>query len=605
MEYFKRDTQKSLLLILSLLCIPFSLIIIAKTPPTIGYELSIYDAYKWYLWAALSIPLILQFFIIYDENNRLRIFIALFAATMSLFVLLSLPFFRGYPFYGAGDIHTHLGIIRDLANNGNIGLRNVYPASHILIYTFSIIFRCSVEQVSLFIPQIFALIYIFSVYLFSKCINNRYNEALLAMSLAIIPINQFWLTAEYIMPSTIAFSLIPLTLFLVIKSRTSKNQLAYSFILVPFLLLYPFMHPETVFYLLVSLFSLFFIFRYSKCINKNIYFPSISRPGLEFPLLILFVSFIFWFLSTHQFESTLEAIYESWILGITPTATPVVVLASGFKIDLIEALYRIIRAYGPAIICISFGVIISIHILKKILLQENVYFGELILVILFNIFILISIIFLSTGIMIGFHIYRQLKYPIFIVIILISPYLKVSLNIDNLVKKRKYIYILSIVLLIICPIICVYGTYSTPSFYKYNFQPTETDINGMEFFFNYRNVSYPILETGERAYQNRYADYLLGYDLYKPSVRWGYSDQVSPPDHFGIDLDLRLGMFYEMNQYLLIYQPSTYIYTKLYPNNKELWKFSPVDFENLNFDATSYNVYNNKQFKIFLIQSAS
>lgn len=589
-----KSYQKVICLI-SFTFILVSLIILIETLSTQVYEISIYEIIPWYFWVIITIPLILPFIIIIQKKFPINnyTYLAIFCSLFSLFIVLSLPIFRGYTIYGAGDTLSHLGMIKDIIYTGHVGFKNPYPITHILVFNLASILSISIETIALFLCQLFVLIYIISLFLLMKSLNYNQRVSLLVLLLSIVPVMGSWLTTEYIMPSTEAFSFIPLTLFVFIKSRTSNNNVAYSVLLVMLLLLFPFFHPEATIFLLISLIVLAFILKINKVKSNSIF----HKENVSMPILLLIVGFLAWFSSTYIFGWTIQSIYDAFILNLSPTTPPIESAMSGFSISPFDEIKVIIIEYGAAILYLLVGLIFSLITFKKYL-SKKANFNEIFLSLLFVVFVFLSVIFLTEGTTIGFHIYRQLKYPIMIATMILGVYL-FELNIKHHNKvKNTLIY----VLIFIIPMLTLISIYPSPVVHTINYQVTESDILGMNFFFSYRNSSIETLEIGQRSYQTRFKDYIYGYEQLEPNIQSGYTNEINPPAHFGYDTNLYLSNSYNESQYLLIYPPYEYFYPRMYSKYPNLWRYTPNDFKKLNNDPSVSKLYDNGEFKLLSIK---
>lgn len=565
--------------------------IIVRTQPASGYEISIYDAYPWYFWLIISILIASPLIAILLENiaGQLKfsyINLTVFYALFSIILLLTLPAFRGYPFYGAGDTHSHLGLIKEISSTGHFGTTNPYPAVHILLDTLAIISSCSAETLSLYITQILFTLYIAFIFFLSRALKCSYVECLSITSFAILPALGYWLTDEHIIPSTDAFFLVPLVLFCVTKARLADNKVPYSVLSILLLVLFPFIHIETTMFLFVALIILSLTFEI-KGIRKNAYIAAI----------ILLIGCFTWVTYTFAFSGSIRSVYDSVILGLTKETPPIESIASGFRVGIVDVINGIIRIYGPALLYLIIGGSLSIYKLIKFISKVNVSFLDIFLSTLLSVYAVIHLVFLSTGAIIGFNIFRQVKYSIMISSFIIGLFFTGWLS-----KNRKIAcYFLLFFSIVVISILMVNSIYLSPSSYGINCQPTYSDSAGMNFLFNNRNNTILILEPIRRAYQTRWSALM---DIKnKSAIRWGYKEDVKPPDHFGYDRfsHVHLGDFYKYDQYLLVYPPCEIYYPSIYPNYPEFWAFSPEDFKLLYMDPTVNIIYSNYALKIMLV----
>ena len=585
---------QKLICIISLISILISLIIIIESPKALGYEVSIYGVLPWFFWAMILIPLILPFILVINRKFPINKYthIAILCSLFSLLIVLSLPIFRGYVLYGAGDTLSHLGMVKDIIYTGHVGFRNPYPIIHILIYNLASILNISVEMVALFLCQLFVLVYVASLYLLTISLNYNRRVSLLVLLFSIVPVMGSWLTTEYIMPSTQSFCFIPLALFLIIKSRTSNNNVPYSILLVILLVLFPFFHPESTVFLLIAL----IIFALMLVTNKFNVDSIFHRKKILTPILLLFIGFIAWFSSTYLLGWTISNIYDTFILNIAPVTPLVESMSGGIHINFFDTVKIIILQYGAACIYLLIGLIISLITFKKFL-NKKANFNNTFLSLLFVSFVCLSIIFLFKGTSIGFHVYRQLKYPLMIATIFVGIYLFESINI----KPKMVGYMSIIVLILVVPFLSLSSIYPSLTVHTLNYQVTNSDISGMNFFFNYRDNNMGILEIGQRSYQSRFKDYIYGYEHLEDNVNSAYSDTFNPPAHFGYNMANQLSTLYNSSKYLLIYHPYENFYPKIYPNYPNLWKYTYGDINKLNNDSSVFKVYDNGDFKLVSI----
>jgi len=570
------------------------LAIIAGTQPASGYEISIYNVYPWYFWLFISILLASPLISIILENIGQTQFsylnIPIFYALLSIIVLLSLPAFRGYPFYGAGDIYSHLGMINDISFTGHFGINNPYPGIHIWIHILASILSCSFETISLYLTQILFTLYIASIFLLSRALKYSHMECLSITSFAILPAFGSWLAAGGILPSTDAFLLIPLVLFCVIKARLADHEFHYSVLSVVLLILFPFLHVEPTAFLFVTLILFSFIFKLNG-IKSDAYTAAI----------ILLVGCLAWFSSTLAFSGSIRNVYEAFILGLVPATPPLQeIINKGFRIEIVDAINGIIRIYGPAIVYLGIGGSVSVFNLIKFIYKKNVSLRDIFLSALLLVYAFLNFAFLFKGTALGFSIFRQIKFSLMISTFIIGQFFA-----GQLISKNRRIACHSFLILFIIAIsiLMVYSIYPSSSTYSINYQPTESDIAGMNFFFSHRNDTFLIIEPISRNYQGRWGDKLNIKDKSALRTTGSEGEDIRPPSHFGYDHHdhAHLGDFYNYSRYLLIYPPCEIYYPTLYPKYPEFWEYSPENFESLDQDPTVNMIYSNYALKTILV----
>lgn len=610
-KHFKYDQIDKLLVITSFISILIALIIIEVIPTATNYEISIYDVYPIYFWILLSIPISMAFLkVIIEEKSDNYTFIAIGGALFSLFILLSLPFFRGYPFYGAGDTFTHLGMIKDIAITGHIGLHNPYPIIHLLIFSLSTFSNLMPDTISLFIPSIFMFIFIMSMFLLSKSLGYSKKASLFVILFSIIPVLGTGLTTEYIMPSMDAFLYIPFALFIFFESRNSKRKMEFSLLLIITLILIAFFHPEPLIFLIIFFIVLYIVSHLEQKLNYGFYkTANLHKQRLFMPILFLTVASLMWFSSTYAFGINVSQIYNTFILNLQSNSPPVSTLMGGFHINIVDAVSIIIKEYGVMLIYLIMGFYLVLQTFIKIILKKKVTFLTLLLSSVFLAFVATNLIFLTKGTAIGFSVIRQLKYPLLIAILILGSYFSIFVKNLNLKSFTHIIIIVSFVFIL--PILAITGTYPSPSIQEVNYDPTTTNIGGMTFLFDHRDTSIYVSEMLDFSYQIRYGDYLDGYEAqkinlisdYDNNVKGNTNNSIITLPHFGYNsTNHEIGSYYTKSEYLLMYPPVLNYYPEIYPNYENLWKYNSEDFEILeNKDPSVDCLYSNGDFKIFII----
>ncbi len=94
-----------------------------------------------------------------------------------------MPIIRGYFIHGREDVLTHIGYMVDIENKHNI-ISNPYPMLHIIGFTLKSFSGLSYNDITMFLPIFYSLLYIFSWYILGKYIfkNKRDLYIMLAFS---------------------------------------------------------------------------------------------------------------------------------------------------------------------------------------------------------------------------------------------------------------------------------------------------------------------------------------------------------------------------------------------------------------------------------------
>ena len=155
---------------ISFLFLSCALLAVAKNP-TSGYEISIYSATPLIFWIALILGLlngvILVFLSFNDKIEKMRI-IGMFEIIYCNFLLLTLYALRGYVYIERSDTLSYIGYAKEISNLGYFSSNNFYPIIGILTSQLSQITNQPHLLLSQYLPALFFIFYIFSIYLIKK-----------------------------------------------------------------------------------------------------------------------------------------------------------------------------------------------------------------------------------------------------------------------------------------------------------------------------------------------------------------------------------------------------------------------------------------------------
>ncbi|MGI6483982.1 MAG: hypothetical protein ACOX08_12070 [Methanobacterium sp.] len=495
-------------------------------------------------------------------------------------------------------------------NNGKF-VDNNYPIIHIWISTLSMILGLNPKQIILMTAPVYCTFFAIYMFLLSRSLKLRKGETFLVFALSMIPI--FAAESIYTVPSAEAFFLIPLVLFLYIKSRTVKsNAFLYSILLIIMLLIFPFFHPETSFLLVIILLLIYLIInlytRFNLSINLNNKIESkisnsnyLIKRNTIIPALFLFIGFFWWFTSSLLFGSTIETLYKSIFLDLTVSAADIVQKSS---LKGVLLYYNIMKIYGVDIFYIFIATLTSLGIIKTII-KKKINIVHLIFLVVFIAMILLNFVSYFKGAMIGL---RTVKYLLLISIFLCSIILyKILKNYSKSNYSKIKMYVFSIGLICIIGL-SIFNTYPSPIIRTYSYHVTEDSHNGMDFLINYGSNT-PILSTLYSP--QRFVDSIRGIPTIK---NYNYAVKREPIDHFGYEKNLNdtknnygstniqnitdidplvgnLGNFYNNLNYLIIFSATT----------KFGDKYNTQDYQKLNNDVTLDKLYENGGFELYLV----
>lgn len=315
------------------------------------------------------------------------------------------------------------------------------------------------------------------------------------------------------------------------------------------------------------------------------------------PILIFLLGIWIWFLSYIFIGNTIYELFNAIIYGLTGEITPPLTnVMGGFKRELPDVIQTLFFSYGATMVFLLVGLILVGYFIFKFIIKREINLLEIFLSVLFLVYITINIIFLFRGGVIGFSIYRQTKYTLFICTILIGYFYSKQL-IEK--PKIKCISIIFILIITFSLLIGIFNFYPSPTTHSINAQPTISNTKGMEFFYLNRDSDLLITEGGVRAFQNRYAEYLRIENT--KNVRSGYLPDTQSIPHFGYNESRNLGNFFYKSNYLILYPPARDFYTIVNPKYKEYWRYSPAEYDMLKYDNSIMYFYNNGEMQLLKI----
>jgi len=609
-----KDLKPKILAILSLIFLDFTLYIIATTPPAKGYELSIYNAYPSYVFLLILISFSCSMLgvlstVIHTYPNakrRRKLYSVIFIFTIIVLnsILLLLPLFRGYAFYGRHDALTHIGMIKDILRTGYVGRNNFYPFFHIFSTATLQVTGINIFLIRNFISLLFYILYIFYIYLITKKITKDGKASLFAFLFASIPLLGNGLID--FTPSGNLFFIMPFFLylfFLALYSRSTKMKILPIFGLI----LLPYMHPEIIvfFTTFLLLFFLFFIPTKSATVNiankKNI-----SRLAPIYLLIILVHSFV-WLSGFSYFRLRMQTIYQ-WFFKSTPPITQYKTLLSraGFSIN--EFIGLLIKREGAVMIYLICATLIVFMLIKNMIYNRRntkkikrkvdkmvLFFG-----LLFILWAFFTVFSIFNYIIIGFG--RILKYVILSSTILISIFLIRYSKININASKKKIAFFIIFTILVTSLTISTFNLYPSPTTQNYNSQVTTMGINGASWLVEFGNKSVEPIDIF--VVFGRFVHAIEGYQYSMQNDRKYatalYNVKRYPPDHFNYTYHETLGDSYMTDNYLLTNELMRQFYFKLWPAHA---RFTPDDFRKLDIDPTVNKIYENSEFEIRYINA--
>lgn len=554
--------------------------------PTSGYEVSIYTSniYIWilFIFSSLGAINLLIYFIFSEKIRKLFIIATLFLIIFNNFIVLSMPELRGYVIYGDGDFLTHIGYIKDIISHGYI-YNNIYPVSHILITNISLLGNVSIIQVANYISQFFSIFYIVLIYILSKKIfNNNIQIKLILLSSFPFLFSSVAFFQVELKPQFLSLIVIPMILYFLF----SKSLFPSRLVLILLIILMQFFHPLTSIFFILS-FSLILLY---KMIEKDYYEINTIYKYL---LSISIISFFLW-TSTFfysRFGKWLGEIRGTKTTSALEVATPVYGIEK-MHFSNFEIMELFTRMFGHILIYLIISLICIIYYLKFKEKKGSTKIFELLFIVFLSGIILEIINIIGGGLNLG--ITRGLAYVLILTPIFVGTFFHQI--------KKKYATIGIIIVMSIISISWIIGLlniFPSPYIHQPNDQVTNRDIKAAEWFLDYKN---PELRFISGRINIRFSQLILGINATyaRDDISKYIVDKSSMiPDHFDYDKRPQLGMSFSKDMYMVISKFDIDLYTT--GPWRPVGRFRYEDFNNLNYDKSVNNLYDNGEANIYYI----
>ena len=615
MKFGNGDISLKIIATIAFVLITLVLIIIARTPPASGYEISIYEAYPIYFWfflmASIACGLSILVFSAFSNREGSSYLWALgfFAILLCNVIILLLPQFRGYTFYGRGDPLIHAGEIKDILSFGHTGEWNFYPVMHILATSLLYATGLNLRWIPGIIPPFFSLLYPLFIYLLSRAVSKNRGQSLLITAFGSLMV--FGFEQSRLAPTNLCFFIVPLILFLYYKSSSPSSRMEYSVLFVLLLLLVPFFHPWES----MDLVLIFLCFNASVLIYRvvnRLHVPSLrdlsSAHAIRVtPSLMVFVTFFIWFSSFSAFGGTTRTVTD-WLfhhVGNPEIAMYSEILARA-NLSIPQFIELFLKMYGQFLLYIVVAVILCIVILRRTYSsQDMVNLSQIKFMVMFAIFGILTLMFLFGDFIIGCG--RIRRYSILAATVLngLGLYTLYHKNASRSGKPlmAKMIPFMVVILLVASSGFSTFNIFFSPITRSANHQVTQMEMNGMEWLLDYSDEEILIDDLSFEQYRFTYA--LMGPNAAKgvKNIR-SWSAVHHPPRHFNYTQNRMLGQSYQEDRYLVITKLCRESAHRIFPEYSDKWSFNPNDFNNLDgHDPSVSRVYANNEVDIFYVRS--
>jgi hypothetical protein len=505
--------------------------------------------------------------------------------------ILSVPIFRDYEFHGQYDTVAHYSHALEIFEYGRPHLNDFYPTSHVLASILASTAGISVRESVLVLPILMYLIGVSNAFLLAWIIDDRPEVRGLIVMMSVLPIFTFYQSMFYPLQMAVYFLWLFAALFL--RTRIKGVSMKDSVLLILVLLLMPFIHPLGVIAALFLIIS-FFIFEMFRKRDigkrdKGAFFYSLDR--VIAPFTILFVSWFTWFSSFRTFGVSLNRIYESLfneLSGQSFTLQYSSVIDRANR-DVVEILRLTLFVHGPALL---WGVLILIVVVLYVIKVGKVIEINAFLIIYIVIFYGLGVLSLVVDI-IAVAPNRYINYGVALAPFLVAPFF-----IHFYAHSKR----MGRALLLIILVVSIGGAFGigTSNLFRSdivrtaNHQFSSAQLSGYQFLADFnsnsdRKVYSPLPRVRGIFALGPYSDQL---NLLQSTPVWQANEA---PEHFGyLGEPDRLGRWFKNPEYLTVTAFDKWVY--MVGPQKD--KFSPNDFDLLEFDGRWHEVYDSGDFSL-------
>lgn len=579
----------------------FALVValLLTVPPADGYEISMYAAYPWVFWVALFLAFLVSQLLVLraavrpdsrDGYWRLGFLLAMLGTAVMVFM----PYLRGYSHFERADVLTHIGYIQVIQESGRVGVNNIYPNIHNLVLTLS--YATGVEPIRI-INAISGILSLFAVAASFALLARAYGRQKALFTIPFVMV-LFAGTAS-MNPSPYSQSRLILVFLLYVfvleqYTRSLSVRIALAVSLVG-LVLY---HPLTTLFLLGVFLVYSLVGRLWYRDDADGTAGTAAAPGSATASHLLGATYVAWYYNFAGLFRRVRTLYER-VFGPSEgettlqTYSSTVTRTSPALLDLIRI--GVLR-YGYAAIILS---VAGLHFLRlnlhRVRGQMKAGVFESTFSATFVLFSGLTLVFLFLDFVVGFT--RPLAVAQFFAA-LVAGALFFWLYTHS--SRKSMVAIVLVVLLASLVVVSMFGLFKSPQRAGVNQQVTAAELDGAEWYFANRNAEMPIQERGITLY--RFEDALFGTDA---DLLGKEGDGTRPPDHFGYTENGTFGQSFEQDHYFVSTRLGRIFYPEVYPDYPQFWRFTDADFDRLERDPTTSQVYTNGGFEMYLINGTA
>lgn len=562
-----------------------------RVPPAAGYEVSIYRAYPTVFWVLLIAAMFIGQLVVLlagtaDGRDATDVLPGVALLVVPGFLLVLLPYVRGYPVYGRADVLTHIGLLRDLPELG-VAL-NIYPPTHILTQVLAAATGLPEIGTINLLPAVFLAIYLGSMALLVDHLFDDARRRAFSLPFVLIPIGgSAHVTA---VPFILSILLTPFLIYLIVKEQRSHAVPVRALMLIALagVVVY---HPLTAAFMIVTL-ATYSVFNRVPAIGAQWSGP----PNLTSLATALFVA---WYVKYAGIIVRFRNIVDD-LLGPAGGSSPLqsttetVERTSPDLVDLLQVILiergTDVFVFGLASVFLAIAVALWYYRGERPAVFTLAYGRTTLL------FGFVAALFLTNDLIAGFG--RPLLFGKLFAAAFVGALFHLVWQRSESIGGQTLVSAVFFGLLLMTIVLSVFGMFSSPIVFDQNHQVTEMELEGTEWLFENRDPDHLIDEQGIAHY--RFYHRYYGTNQPHETIRW---DGTSPPDHYNYTVNERLGQSYDDDRYLLLPRAGRISYPERFPDYREQWRFTPEDFERLEVDRSVNRVYDNGEVNVYLVES--
>lgn len=597
MEKNYSNTNLKFLAICSFTFISLALVLILSSPAN-GYELSIYAATPivWFLLiGAVIFGILISTDQIFSKSVRNFWLIGLFIILFSIFIIVSIHALRDYYLYGFGDTPAHFYEVNQIICSGHLFnhiVDDFYPITHILLAEIVMITNLSVRSVGKYLPSIFTIFYMISIYLLSKTVMLRKDYIIVASIGSGILFFSYYHVMLY--PQALSALLLPFVFYLYFRSEIYSCP-ANKITLIILIFLIPFFHPLS----LIMFIAFLVMVEFAVLISNRLNHRGLEMNKLNFNLtLISIIAFFSWISSFVLFGVGVRGIVSTIHGGSSYQFVQIESATESIK--MLDMVFLSLKRYGEnaiyGLLSLIGGTLIIIRLKNKTNYLENMFR----LYIWFIVSgILLFLMFLSIH-----QIYINRVLDSFYAL-LVSPLLA-GFALIELLEKFKHRRVLLRFLLTFTLLISILGVYNSPWLLQPSWQTTLQDVNGAVWLSE--NSESAVVEgmgfhSGHLSVA-RVEHNISNLKLFRPDYA---NNNRLLPEKFNYSLYQELGSLFSEDSYLVSEKRAETL-----ADDPVLLKskFDPtipwgrgIDFNNLQVDHSVNKIYESNEVKCWYICS--